>query len=77
MCAEGEVRGRVLDIGCGTGENALYLAARGLDVIGIDFVEVAVERARQKSEERGVPASFHVMSAMRAPELGQFDTVVD
>ncbi len=77
LCAEGEIRGRVLDIGCGTGENALYLAARGHDVTGIVFVEVAVERARGKSAERGVNATFHVTSAMRAPDLGQFDTIVD
>src|SRR5579884_1241394 len=39
----GELRGRVLDIGCGTGEHALMAAARGLDATGIDAVPAAIE----------------------------------
>src|SRR5262249_16643144 len=44
----------VLDAGCGTGEHALFFAARGLRVTGIDFVEEAIARARRKAAERSV-----------------------
>ena len=45
----GAIRGSVLDVGCGTGEHVLYLAARGHDCWGVDFVPVAVERAKAKA----------------------------
>ena len=51
----GEIVGDVLDVGCGTGENALYLANRGHEVWGVDGVPAAIERARQKAAERGPP----------------------
>jgi cyclopropane fatty-acyl-phospholipid synthase-like methyltransferase len=54
------VTGPVLDAGCGTGEHALFFAARGLRVTGIDFVEEAIRRARSKAAERGVAAEFLV-----------------
>ncbi len=44
----GEIRGSVLDAGCGTGEHALYLASQGHEVWGIDFVPLAIERAKAK-----------------------------
>jgi SAM-dependent methyltransferase len=54
----------VLDAGCGTGEHALYFAARGLRVTGIDFVEEAVRRAQRKAAERGVAVEFLVKDAL-------------
>ena len=58
-----EVTGPVLDAGCGTGENALFFASRGLRVTGIDFVPEAIERARRKAAERGlaVPADLSIV----------------
>jgi SAM-dependent methyltransferase len=44
--------GRALDVGCGTGTNAVYLAGRGFDVVGIDISPAAVEQARIKAEGR-------------------------
>jgi SAM-dependent methyltransferase len=74
----GALRGSVLDAGCGTGENALYLAARGHEVWGIDFVPVAVERARAKARERGLDVHFQKANALELDKLGrQFDTVID
>jgi SAM-dependent methyltransferase len=55
--------GPVLDVGCGTGELALYLAARGHRVVGIDFVEEAIRRARAKAAERGLAVEFLVKDA--------------
>jgi 2-polyprenyl-3-methyl-5-hydroxy-6-metoxy-1,4-benzoquinol methylase len=48
----------VLDAGCGTGENALFLAAGGHQVTGIDFVEEAIRMDRRKAAQRGLTAEF-------------------
>jgi SAM-dependent methyltransferase len=68
----------VLDAGCGTGENALFFAARGLQVIGIDFVEEAIRRARVKAAERGLHAEFLVEDATALGDWGElFASVID
>jgi SAM-dependent methyltransferase len=74
----GLVSGTVLDVGCGTGENALELARRGLRVVGIDIAAAAVERARARAAERGIAAEFLVWDAMELGTLGRvFDTIID
>ena len=74
----GALRGRVLDIGCGTGEHALLAASLGLEATGIDAAPTAIERATRKAEERSLPARFRVWDALELPALGeQFDTVLD
>jgi SAM-dependent methyltransferase len=60
----------VLDAGCGTGNTALFFAARGHRVTGIDFVEEAIRRARAKAAERDLPVEFLVKDAMT---LGGWD----
>src|SRR5262249_11903083 len=47
-----QVTGPILDAGCGTGEHALFFAARGHTVVGIDFVEEAIRRAQAKAADR-------------------------
>lgn len=70
--------GRVLDAGCGTGENAIYLAQRGLEVLGIDGSTTAIERARAKAIARAVRVGFMVADALDLGALGEsFDTAVD
>ena len=54
----------VLDAGCGLGEKALFLAARGHRVTGIDFVEEAIRRAKVKAAKRGLTVEFLVMDAL-------------
>ena len=68
----------VLDAGCGTGENALFLAARGHQVTGIDFVDEAIRRARGKAAERGLTVEFQVKDAMTLSDWDKrFATVID
>lgn len=77
---EGLVRGRVLDVGCGTGDNALFLAQRGHVVVGVDLAETAVAEARRKAGERGLSdrARFDVRDVVADPVLGwTFGTVTD
>src|SRR6266567_1147502 len=59
-----QITGSVLDAGCGTGENALYFAKRGHKVMGIDFLEEPIQRARRKAADRGLPANFLVKDAL-------------
>jgi len=74
----GEIVGRVLDVGCGTGELSLYLAGRGHPVVGVDFAPTAVHRATEKATARGVVAEFRVASALDLGALEQrFDTITD
>ena len=78
LAEAGKIRGSVLDVGCGTGENLLYLAARGHEAWGLDFVPVAIERAKAKAAQRGIDAHFIVGNALALEKLGrQFDTVID
>jgi SAM-dependent methyltransferase len=74
----GLIQGRVLDIGCGTGENALHFASRGLEVTGLDASAVAITRANAKACSRGLSARFIHGDALQVAELGEtFDTVTD
>lgn len=78
LAAAHRITGRVLDTGCGTGENALYFAGRGQRVTGIDFLAEPIRLARQKAIERGLSATFLVMDALALRELpGTFDSVID
>ena len=68
----------VLDAGCGTRENALFLAASGHQVTGIDVVEEAIRIARRKAAKRGLTVEFHVKDAMTLGDWDRrFATVID
>jgi SAM-dependent methyltransferase len=79
LAEAGRVVGTVLDVGCGTGENALHLAGRGHAVFGLDGSETAIALARQKAAARGLAgAQFHVWDALQLRRLRKcFDTVID
>lgn len=72
-------RGRALDVGCGTGTQALWLASQGWDVTGIDVVGKAIARARQRAAETGARAHFVLGDAARDElDLGPpFSLIVD
>ncbi|MHA6806240.1 class I SAM-dependent methyltransferase [Salinifilum ghardaiensis] len=73
----GAIRGSVLDIGCGSGDNTLHLAERGYEVLGVDFSEQAIRRARDNAAARSVRARFEVADALRFDRPNAFDTIVD
>lgn len=70
--------GRALDLGCGTGTNAITLAQRGWQVIGVDFVGRAVRAARRKARQARVQVDFRVDDVTRLRGVsGPFDLVLD
>jgi cyclopropane fatty-acyl-phospholipid synthase-like methyltransferase len=78
LAEAGSLRGRVMDVGCGTGEHALMAAVRGLDATGIDSAPSAIAIAQAKARERGLSARFLVWNALELGSLDErFDTVLD
>ncbi len=78
LADSGVVRGRVLDVGCGTGEHALMAAGLGLEATGIDTAPSAIAIAKNKARDRGLTARFLVWNALELASLGhQFDVVLD
>lgn len=68
--------GRALVLACGPGRNAIYLAERGFDVLGVDISDVAIARARAAATERGLEAEFVVADLDEFhPSPGSFDLV--
>jgi SAM-dependent methyltransferase len=67
--------GHALEVGCGTGTNAIYLATHGFDVVGVDISPLAIENARAKAHGR---CTFETLDFLReAPTGGPFDFVFD
>lgn len=78
LADSGAIRGAVLDVGCGTGENAMYFAGLGLATLGLDAIPLAIEKAMRKAEERGSSAEFVVGDALHLEDLKRrFDTITD
>jgi len=70
--------GRALDLGCGTGTNAITLTRHGWRVTGVDFVPGAIRAARDKAARSGLEIDFHVASVTDLSFLdGPFDYVLD
>lgn len=72
--------GRALDLGCGTGRNAIYLACHDWDVTGVDLVGQAIALARQKARAAGVSVRLLTGDVTRLEELDigrGFDLLVD
>jgi SAM-dependent methyltransferase len=78
LAEEGKVRGDVVDLGCGTGENAMMFAEGGNRVLGIDSAPLAITKAKAKALERRSLAQFLVADALNLPSLGRyFDVATD
>lgn len=70
--------GRALDLGCGTGTNAITLAQHGWRVVAVDFVGRAIQTARRKARQAGVDVEFHQGDVTRLEHIeGPFDLVLD
>ena len=70
--------GRALDLGCGTGTNAITLAEFGWRVTGVDFSPKAIVAARKKAAKRQLSVEFHLGSVAELDGLaGPFDYALD
>src|SRR5829696_2874057 len=69
LADSGAFRGAVLDAGCGTGQNTMYLAAHGIDVLGIDGSATAIRKARQNAVERNMKVRFKILDAKELSKL--------
>jgi len=65
----GWVHGDVLDIGCGYGDNAVYLAKNGHPVTGLDISPTALKTAEQRAKDAGVDVKFAVARLHQARRL--------
>ena len=78
LVRRGEITGSVLDIGCGTGEHALFFAGEGYEVWGIDSSPLAIGKAKEKAAGRGLHVQFLVLNALDLSRLNRkFDTATD
>ncbi|WP_031469092.1 class I SAM-dependent methyltransferase [Sciscionella sediminilitoris] len=73
----GLIRGAVLEPGAGTGEHTIALTERGHDILGIDFADSAITRARENAAAHGVPARFEVADALALTGPARYETVLD
>jgi SAM-dependent methyltransferase len=75
---DGLVHGDVLDIGCGLGDNAVYLAQHGFKVTGLDISPTALITAERRAKDAGVTVTFAVADATKLEGYADaFDTVID
>jgi 2-polyprenyl-3-methyl-5-hydroxy-6-metoxy-1,4-benzoquinol methylase len=77
--AQRKVSGLVLDSGCGTGDNAIYLASKGHPVLGIDISEKDIEKAKEKAAEKGIEnAEFLQLNIFKLTGYdGKLGSVID
>jgi SAM-dependent methyltransferase len=69
---------RCLELACGPGRDALYLAEKGFEVTAVDFAEAGIELAKERARKRGVDVDFRVEDVTSLASIeGEFDLVLD
>lgn len=68
---------RALDLACGEGRNAIYLAHRGFRVKAVDIAEEGIAKGRRRAREEGVAVDFQVVDLEQGPPEGEFDLVLN
>jgi SAM-dependent methyltransferase len=71
------IGGRVLEVGCGTGTQAVWLASQGLPVTAVDIAPTAIAKARERAAAAGVEADFRVGDVLAALPGGPYGLVFD
>jgi SAM-dependent methyltransferase len=79
LVSDGTLRpGRAIDLGCGEGDNAIFLAQHGFSVTGVDFAPAAIAKARRKVDLAGVNVDLRVADLTQMLDVGgPFDLLVD
>src|SRR5829696_6308438 len=75
--AQRTTRGRVLDLGCGQGVHAVYLARQGFSVVAVDFVPAALAAAKTRAEQAGVDVELRECDVVNYEAPSTFDVVLD
>jgi SAM-dependent methyltransferase len=69
---------KALDVGCGTGDNYIWLARNGFSVIGTDVSDIAIEKAKEKASKANVKCDFKLVDFLRNQiEGGPFEFIFD
>ena len=70
-------KGRTIVLGCGTGNNAIYLAQQGFEVVGLDVSPTGLGIAQQRAEKAGVKVRWMLADVLNPPQLKPFDFIFD
>jgi methyl halide transferase len=68
---------RAIEMGCGSGTNAVWLAQQGFEVTAVDLSSLAISRARERAASEGVKVHFVCADVLNLPDLGTYDFVFD
>ena len=75
---KGEISSNVLDVGCGTGQNALFLAEKGYTVTGIDIAPDTLKIAKERALKRNINVNFHIYDLFDLKNYSKsFNTIID
>ncbi len=70
-------KGKVLELGCGPGRNAIYLATQGFDVTAVDLSVEGINWAKERALEKGIGIHFICNSIFNLEVQNEFDFVYD